>query len=372
MKLFILETFFTKVLYFAPVFWLFYFLEFLTFTQIGILFSIHTILIAVLEIPTGLFADTYGRKKSIFVSYAIEIPSFFILFFTQSFLFSLIAFMLLSVSHSFYSGAKEAWVVDLLPAKKHYRFFQIDMSFKHLALFISGIIGYFAMSSFELKWIWIFGAISSILALIPLLFIPDVIEKKQKIQIKKITTYVLHKKHLQMLLILLSVGMIAYGMAGSIQWTAYIQSIGLDIASFGLLWSVMSIITIISQWIFTDSKKQTKRVMSLSFLLWGLSCISVLYIFNPFIAITVLLATVLFDFMRYPTERKLIQSFFTKKMRASLGSFESLVYAIAGGLGLFISGIIIDFTSPQTSIFISGIILVLISFCFIIINISEN
>jgi hypothetical protein len=54
-----------------------------SFLQIGILFSIREIATGILEIPTGFFADSYGRKLSMILAFASYIFSFMIFTFSK-------------------------------------------------------------------------------------------------------------------------------------------------------------------------------------------------------------------------------------------------------------------------------------------------
>ena len=52
----------------------------LTFLQIGLLYSIRDLANNILEIPTGVFADTFGRRKAMVLAFLAYIISFFIFF----------------------------------------------------------------------------------------------------------------------------------------------------------------------------------------------------------------------------------------------------------------------------------------------------
>ena len=61
---FYVERFISHVIFFAPAFWIILFNETLSLGQIGILFSIFAVSTFIFEIPTGAFADMFGRKAS--------------------------------------------------------------------------------------------------------------------------------------------------------------------------------------------------------------------------------------------------------------------------------------------------------------------
>jgi MFS family permease len=82
--------------------------------QIALLAAIFEASILVFEMPTGLVADTYGRKISVILSALFSLISgiFFIFF---PFLFGfIIAEILNGLGETFRSGALEAWLVDSL------------------------------------------------------------------------------------------------------------------------------------------------------------------------------------------------------------------------------------------------------------------
>ena len=58
----------------------------LTFLQIGILYSVRDLANNILEIPTGVFADAFGRRKAMILAFTSYILSFLIFFFFVRFL----------------------------------------------------------------------------------------------------------------------------------------------------------------------------------------------------------------------------------------------------------------------------------------------
>ena len=70
---------FLKNLRFFDAFLLLFFLESgISYTQIGALYALKEIVINISEIPSGLLADTYGRKKSLIVAFLLYIISFMV------------------------------------------------------------------------------------------------------------------------------------------------------------------------------------------------------------------------------------------------------------------------------------------------------
>ena len=66
----------------------------------------------VFEIPTGVFADTYGRKLSIVVSILLQGVAWSLVGLVPHFIPILIAWALWGFGYTFMSGAYEAWITD--------------------------------------------------------------------------------------------------------------------------------------------------------------------------------------------------------------------------------------------------------------------
>ena len=81
------------MLFFAPAFFIVYFASLnLTFFQIGILMAVSQIAIVFFEVPTGAVADLYGRKFSVLFGYLLEGLAVLLMFFINTFYFSLLCF----------------------------------------------------------------------------------------------------------------------------------------------------------------------------------------------------------------------------------------------------------------------------------------
>jgi MFS family permease len=106
---------FLKNLRFFDAFFLLYLHEKgLPFTEIGILYAIREIFINIFEIPSGLIADTFGRKKTLAGSFIIYILSFFIFYFANTFWGFLPAFLLYGIGDAFRSGTHKGMIMDYL------------------------------------------------------------------------------------------------------------------------------------------------------------------------------------------------------------------------------------------------------------------
>ena len=85
--------------------------------EIGILIAVREILINVFEIPSGLIADYFGRKKELYLSFSFYILSFLCFFWTNSFPTALIAMGLFGLGEAFRSGTHKAMIYTYLDSR---------------------------------------------------------------------------------------------------------------------------------------------------------------------------------------------------------------------------------------------------------------
>jgi MFS family permease len=86
----------------------------MSFTQIGILYASREIVNNLFEIPSGLIADIYGRKKSLAAALFIFIFSFLIFWLSINFWLYLFAFIIFGIADAFRSGSHKGMMMDYL------------------------------------------------------------------------------------------------------------------------------------------------------------------------------------------------------------------------------------------------------------------
>src|SRR3989344_5116051 len=101
---FYIERFLTHILFFAPAFWILQFQQSLSLFQIGILFSVLSITTFLFEVPTGAFADIYGRKASVLFSYFLTAITLIFLAFVTNFYILVLIFAIWGIANTFSSG----------------------------------------------------------------------------------------------------------------------------------------------------------------------------------------------------------------------------------------------------------------------------
>lgn len=105
---------FLSELYFPISVWLFYYLRFLDFKQIGILTAVKLVSSNLFEVPTGVFADIVGRKTSVVISFFLYGLVMFGFANVSVFWMFIVLDILKALSNAFFSGSLEALVYDSL------------------------------------------------------------------------------------------------------------------------------------------------------------------------------------------------------------------------------------------------------------------
>ncbi|UCF97187.1 MAG: MFS transporter [Spirochaetaceae bacterium] len=114
---------FLKNLRFFDPFILLFFREMgLSFLEIGTLFSIREIATNLLEIPTGIAADTYGRRRAMIFSFSAYILSFLVFYFLPRYSAYAIAMILFAMGEAFRTGTHKAMILTYLRQTNQLKF----------------------------------------------------------------------------------------------------------------------------------------------------------------------------------------------------------------------------------------------------------
>lgn len=105
---------FTSLQVTVPIYVLFLLSNNLSMTQVMLLQSFYTLLIFFFEIPSGVFADLYGRKKSLILSSFFLTLAFLVFGLSQTYILFFLAIGLWAIAQSFKSGADQALLFDSL------------------------------------------------------------------------------------------------------------------------------------------------------------------------------------------------------------------------------------------------------------------
>lgn len=100
--------------FFWPIYTLYLLDHGLTFTQLGLIGTVQSVIMVAGEIPTGYVGDRVGRRNSILIAQVLFLASVAGMILGETFLAFAFAFSLLSVAQTFTSGSTDAWLYETL------------------------------------------------------------------------------------------------------------------------------------------------------------------------------------------------------------------------------------------------------------------
>ncbi|HAK46150.1 MAG TPA: MFS transporter [Spirochaeta sp.] len=103
--------------FFEPFFILFLLSRDFSYIQIGTLYAIREVAINIIEIPTGIFADVWGRKKTMLASFISYIIAFIILYRSQSYIILAVAMIFYAFGDACRTGTHKAMIFDYINSK---------------------------------------------------------------------------------------------------------------------------------------------------------------------------------------------------------------------------------------------------------------
>ena len=140
-KIAYVQAFISNLAFFLPVMVLFFNKIVDSVTLVALLFSIQAITTIILEVPTGAFADLYGRKNTLVFAGFLSVMAITLLAFSTSF-YMLVAFSLIfAFKNTLASGTKEAILYDSLKQLKREKEYKKIIGVNHVLLKTGAVIG---------------------------------------------------------------------------------------------------------------------------------------------------------------------------------------------------------------------------------------
>ena len=164
--------------------------------QIGTLFSIRGIIIYLFEIPSGIFADQYGKKTELMICFLFYIASFFFFFWGGSYAIVAVAMVLFGLGEAFRSGTHKAMIYSYLEQKgwfKHKTFvYGRTRSFSLIGSSLSAFVSILLIIRLpRMQSIFLFSIIPYLIDFLLIWSYPDTLNEpvETNISIKKFITH---------------------------------------------------------------------------------------------------------------------------------------------------------------------------------------
>lgn len=196
-KKFCLYGFLKNLMFFEPYLYIYLIqVMHLSLFQIGTLFSIRGIIIYIFEVPSGIFADQYGKKTELMICFIFYIASFFFFFLGGSYAIVAVAMVFFGLGEAFRSGTHKAMIYAYLEQKdwfEHKTFvYGRTRSFSLIGSSLSAFTAIFLIIKLpRMQSIFLFSIIPYILDFLLIWSYPDTLNQPVEItiSIKKYFTY---------------------------------------------------------------------------------------------------------------------------------------------------------------------------------------
>ncbi len=157
----------------------------LPYSQIGILYAVREITINLFELPSGILADTYGRKASLAASLIAYIFSFIVFYISGSFYLFLIAFVLFGIADAFRSGTHKGMIMDYLKINgwqdEKIKYYGHTRSWSQTGSAISSLAGgVIVFLSANYSSVFIYSVVPYVLNLLLIMSYPDSLNSRIK------------------------------------------------------------------------------------------------------------------------------------------------------------------------------------------------
>ncbi|MFA6005733.1 MAG: MFS transporter [Patescibacteria group bacterium] len=357
--------------YFPIAIWLFFYLRFLTFTEIGLITMVKMVAENALEVPTGAFADMFGRKISVVISFALCAVAMTMWAFSTTLWVFIILELVKALGNALYSGSMEALVYDSLKETKQER--EYDQVIAHtqtitwIGLAIASILGgSIYMVWFQAPYI-IQGVIYGCAAIIAL-FLQEPRLDTEKYSMNQVLTQNIigfkelfqNKRIVRITLVLAIVGF-GYTVAANILGISQLKEYGMNSVSVGVTWGIAYLFSATASQFYPFLKKK----FGAQGLVVGAAIILICsFIFARFVGLS---AGVFLIMMRIASsttfnnvKSSLLNSFVSSKNRATAISSLKLLTQMPFALLSVPVGYFIDNYSPNTFALFLGCVLVVL------------
>ncbi|MBN3546851.1 MFS transporter [Fictibacillus barbaricus] len=314
---------------------------------------IFAITVVLLEVPTGIIADKWGRKKMVVLSALLECCMFLILVFATEFWHFAIAIFLAGIARTSSSGSENALLYDSLLQDNKEQQFEKYLGRLNVCDYSSAIIAAICGSFFASKYgfemnYWISVSSMLVSSCISLMLIEPAIKSKSDESIE-ISVYIkasinFFRKNQGVCLVVLS-GMITGAALSFIDefWQLYLNRLEIPVLYFGLYSAVIMVLRLPGNIIAYVMKR---RFRYKTILTWVIAVFTVGFLYvsvtQDYTGLGAIFLICLFSGIIEPISTGYLHHRTDSNMRATIDSFQSLglnaVLIITGlGFGYFSS-----------------------------------
>ena len=342
--------------------------------QINVINSFFMLFIILAEMPTGSFADRFGRHHSITISCFLLMISFLIYYFSASFWLFILAEIVGAIGDTFLSGAAEAWLVDSLKIRDEFdlkaKIFRQELVSKAIGTIIGCLSGAW-LGNIDLSLPWLATAFFMLVAgLFSFIFIKENYHTDQTVrpksglrkQVMEACSYGLSNKEL---LYAMSFGAVVACSVQAInmQWTLVFKNyFNFSSLHLGYLFVFTSIAVALGGRFSKKFKywfKNEKLLLIIPQIVTAIAIIITSRVSGIFLVIGAFLLHEFGRGMFSPVKQNYMNNRIESKNRATVLSLESMFTKMGAFIGLIVSGFLANYFGIANTWLFSGIFLFL-------------
>jgi MFS family permease len=323
------------------------FLQFnnLSYSEIFWVYTIAAIANIILEVPTGIIADLFGKKRTMIISRIFTVAAYLVFWRSHSFWYFVIAQLLVTLGESFKSGTDVAYIYDYLDQKKpKEKYTEVKGKQKFWARIgeaIATSIGGFIVKYLGYNAVFLFAAVPALLNMFVVMSFDSIKENSSKGKkvvlnhVKESVSQVFKDKALFILVMNITLFItISKGAAKFIQ--PYMVDSSVPIEWFGIIYAISFILTAIAvRYSYKFEEKFSQKsiinwitlIMVLPLIFLGMKFISIIGVLLFFLII-------IGENIRSPIDNHLFHDHVRSKNRATMGSILMLFRNV--GLAIFL------------------------------------
>lgn len=367
---FYITSFLKNQTYFTPILIIFLQAQSLDFQQIFWVFTIGSILAFIIEIPTGIFADLFGKRKSIIISKFGIFLSYVIFGFSTTFWMFVIAQCIYELGNAFRSGTETAYTYDYLQQNQENNPSYTEVKGKQkfwarvgesLATAAGGVIA----ATFGFNWVFFIAAVPAFFNFMLALSWERIKEYEEPITLKKTLEHMKDSvcelcKNRRLLRITLNITLFTSVLAALQKFIQpYMQDANIPIEWFGIIYAVSLGLTALAvrySYLVEKAfgKKRTINTLSLlaviPVIIIGLGYVSI-------IGVILFFLVTIIENIRSPIANNEFHRHAKSDKRATLGSILEQFKYLGKIAILPVAGYFAEVFSLYTAVLILGVIL---------------
>ncbi len=372
-----LTVFLQQQRYTAAVSFLFYLHCGLTLSDFLLFQSIFYYTRLLAETPSGYIADIFPRKFIIILSYILFTFRLLLWLFIPSYFTLLLGEIFYGLSKSFYIGASDGYMYDYLKKNNKqnkmldkFSNFNFFMSFGSAA---SCLLGAYLVQYTGFSALFGFEIFLNFIAIIILLFLPNIEQYSQKLTLKKhyeniikICYIAIRNKDIKYYIIYTS---ILFGITGIFVWNfqPLMKDLKIPVYLFGVVYFINHMLRAIGS---LNAKHFIKRITlpKIGLIVWLLYSLCLLLLImqlffgnniSGFILLTLICISIGFYIIFYIGNLSRIHKIIKTNSRATVSSFASMLSVLFAGTFLLVFKNINSYYSPKAAVFVFLILFLL-------------